>query len=674
MGTDRRIVGTGRRVMAVVIMFLFLVGTVVPASAAVKVSKVTVKSPTGSTKTVYVGKGKKVSLKTTVTVTPNKAANKTVTYSVKNKKIATVSSKGVLHGKKVGTTKVTVTSKKNPKKSAVITVKVKKPVTKVKLNSSSATVLTGATRTLKASVTPSSGAYTKVKWSSSDKSVATVTQTGVVSGIKKGTATIRATACDGSNKSASCKVTVEDPVSITGVEVLDNQGVRVTLSQAQSLQVSDFKVMKKQYSTGSYLNECVVQKMTTSDSKVYDLTLAKESAIPVGYYVQVCVAALDGVAVMETIYTGITKTTGYAYVGGEVGKPIEEKTVSFEKYTAGTVAFTVGTLPAGISYKVKEREVVFSGTPTAAAQGTPVEVVATDELGNQGKVTVYFYIGSSQTLAAYCEPICVLAGTEINQKCVSGVFGGSGNYTYAFDGDSNGLTMDSATGEMTGNVSVPGTYSLKVKVSDKGNSALTATVLVSLTVEQAVYVKGQLVDATGKPISRAMVAFSPLDEDVVLPQTAFMTDDSGNYTATVTPGVYNVTAQMANILNGDKVETVSDSMYRLVVPTSGTSGVNFKLGVYQVNVVSGISGNYDFGDWNYQGKVIGNGYRLYVGPGTYNNNQISSIAEELADDGTKNGKKYTAIINMTVNSAVTAPITATATMTAFTEDSDTKGE
>lgn len=671
----RKIAGITAVVMVVMLALQMSFGVVCTTQAAtVKVSKVSVKSPAGSAKTLYVAKGKSVSLKTTVTVTPNKSVNKKVTYNSKNKKIATVSKKGVVKGKKVGTTKITVTSKKNPKKSASITVKVKKPITKVKLNHTSATVLTGATKTLKTTITPSSGAYAKVKWSSSDKSVATVTSGGVVKGIKKGTVTIRATAYDGSKKSASCKVTVEDPVSISSVEVLDNHAVRVTLSAAQSLTVSDFKVMKKQYSTGTYLNECVVTKMATTDSRVYDLTLDKNSGIPVGYYIQVSVAALNGASVMESIYTGITKTTGFSYVGGEVGKPIVDKTISFQKYTTGTVVFTVGTLPPGISYQVKGTDITFSGTPTVESSNMAVDIIATDELGNQGKITVYFYIGSVQMLAAYCEPISVLAGTEIEQKCVTEVFGGSGTYTYAFDGDSNGLTMDSVTGKMTGNVSVPGTYSLKVRVTDKTNAALTTTIPVSLTVEQAVYVKGQVTDATGKPIPGAMVAFSTQDDDVVLPQTAFMTDDNGNYTATVTPAAYNVTAQMAGILTEGKVEAVSDTAYRLVVPTSGISNVNFKLPVYQVNVVSGISGNYSFGDWNYQGKMIGTGYRLYMGTGTYNNNQISSIASELANDGTKNGKQYVAIINVTVNSAVTAPITATATMTAVTqEDSETGG-
>lgn len=56
------------------------------------VKKVTASAPSG--KKVYVAKGKKVKITTTVKVKPNKKANKKVTYKSANKKIATVSAKG----------------------------------------------------------------------------------------------------------------------------------------------------------------------------------------------------------------------------------------------------------------------------------------------------------------------------------------------------------------------------------------------------------------------------------------------------------------------------------------------------------------------------------------------------------------------------------------------------
>ena len=72
------------------------------------VKKVTASAPSG--KKVYVAKGKKVKITTTVKVKPNKKANKKVTYKSANKKIATVSAKGVVKGVKAGKTKITITS------------------------------------------------------------------------------------------------------------------------------------------------------------------------------------------------------------------------------------------------------------------------------------------------------------------------------------------------------------------------------------------------------------------------------------------------------------------------------------------------------------------------------------------------------------------------------------
>jgi uncharacterized protein YjdB len=81
--------------------------------------------------------------------------------------------------------------------------------TKVTLNKTSATLKYGKTLTLKAKVTPTYAANTKVKWTSSNTKYATVTSKGVVKIKKAGighTVTITAKAADGSGKKATCKV------------------------------------------------------------------------------------------------------------------------------------------------------------------------------------------------------------------------------------------------------------------------------------------------------------------------------------------------------------------------------------------------------------------------------------------------------------------------------------
>lgn len=66
----------------------------------------------------------------------------------------------------------------------------------------------GQTATLTATITPSDATNKDVTWTSSDPTVATVSNTGVVTAVANGTATITATTCDGTNLTASCMVNV----------------------------------------------------------------------------------------------------------------------------------------------------------------------------------------------------------------------------------------------------------------------------------------------------------------------------------------------------------------------------------------------------------------------------------------------------------------------------------
>jgi hypothetical protein len=87
-----------------------------------------------------------------------------------------------------------------------------KAVSSVTLDKTTVSVNVNATETLTATVTPSDATNSTVEWTSSDESVATVSN-GVVTGKKGGTATITATA-DG--VSATCTVTVvQKPTSVT---------------------------------------------------------------------------------------------------------------------------------------------------------------------------------------------------------------------------------------------------------------------------------------------------------------------------------------------------------------------------------------------------------------------------------------------------------------------------
>ena len=107
----------------------------------------------------------------------------------------------------------------------------------VTLDVDKCTILVGQTRQLNATVLPASAETKEVVWSSSDNSVASVSD-GMVTGLKAGTACITAKTTDGTNLEASCivyvyngKITYADdgdistslsPVSGDAVEIMDS--------------------------------------------------------------------------------------------------------------------------------------------------------------------------------------------------------------------------------------------------------------------------------------------------------------------------------------------------------------------------------------------------------------------------------------------------------------------
>ena len=82
------------------------------------------------------------------------------------------------------------------------------PVSKITLNKAETSISVGNSETLTATVAPENATVKALTWASSNEDVAIVAPDGTVTAVKVGTATITATAVDGSGKSAVCKVTV----------------------------------------------------------------------------------------------------------------------------------------------------------------------------------------------------------------------------------------------------------------------------------------------------------------------------------------------------------------------------------------------------------------------------------------------------------------------------------
>ena len=129
-----------------------------------------------------------------------------VQWSSSSPAIASVDQNGKVTGLDNGTTIITVASADGTK-TARCEVTVIVPVTGVNLDRTSAEIIKGESMTLTATVAPSNATNKNVIWTSSDPSVATVSQSGVVTALEFGTTTISVNSFDG-YKSATCVVTV----------------------------------------------------------------------------------------------------------------------------------------------------------------------------------------------------------------------------------------------------------------------------------------------------------------------------------------------------------------------------------------------------------------------------------------------------------------------------------
>lgn len=153
------------------------------------------------------------------TVLPSNASNKTLNWSSSNNRIVTVID-GTITGISSGTCTITCSSTDGSNKSdtCVVTVcEVVTPpedilITNITLNKNSNTVNIGDNFTLTATISPNNATNKSINWSSSNTNIATVTN-GYVTTKNKGVCVITCTSTDGSNKSATCNVSVNEIVT-----------------------------------------------------------------------------------------------------------------------------------------------------------------------------------------------------------------------------------------------------------------------------------------------------------------------------------------------------------------------------------------------------------------------------------------------------------------------------
>lgn len=191
-----------------------------------------VASVTLSNSTLTLGVGTQQQL--SATVNPANASDKQVTWKTSNESVATVDINGLVSAVGKGTAQITATSREG-NKAAVCNIEVRQYVNSITMDRASASLNIGGTLQLNATVNPADANEKSLLWSSSNASVASVSQNGLVNGLATGTTVITATSKDGTAVKGSCTITVKQPVSAIS---LNNSAMNLNLGSSGTLTVT----------------------------------------------------------------------------------------------------------------------------------------------------------------------------------------------------------------------------------------------------------------------------------------------------------------------------------------------------------------------------------------------------------------------------------------------------
>lgn len=198
----------------------------------------------------------------TASVTPDSATNRGVIWSSSNPNILSVSQKGVVTAKGLGTATITATAADGSGIYDSVVLTSITPVSSINVSPSYVTVREGQTAQVTATITPGNATIKDIDWSSSDPSVASVDYNGEITGVSAGICYVYATSTDGNDIVGKVKVTVKKAVPATSV-VINATSVTMFPNQTRALSVR----LKPSTSTDGYTWVSSDTSVATVDQK-----------------------------------------------------------------------------------------------------------------------------------------------------------------------------------------------------------------------------------------------------------------------------------------------------------------------------------------------------------------------------------------------------------------------
>ena len=481
-------------------------------------------------------------------------------------------------------------------------------VTGVTLDNNSATIAVNGTVELTPTVSPSNATNKAVTWSSSNTSIATVSN-GVVTGKAAGNATITVTTMDGSY-TATCTVTVKTLSSITvsGQTTAFETGDDFVFGGTVTAHYSDSTtadVTSGASFSGYDLSTAGNQTVTVSyggKTTTYTITVTASSTTTAS--ISIATYASDHSWANSTKYTSVAidshvtasvktggSNTGKYYTSGNEWRYYQTESAEIEisvssGYELDSVTFTYGVSNTGVLLDSSDNEVA-SGTKVSVSGSSAVFSVGNTASATNGQVkftaiSVEYHDTSSgpvtlSSISVKTAPTKITYtvgdGFDANGLVITATYSDSSTEDISYEGNEDAFEFDPIDDLQTSDVSV--TISYGGKTCTQSITVSSAKTLSSITLNTDNVTTSFYVNDTFEHENLVVTAnFSDSSSDVVSSSATVSTPDmsttgektitvSYTYSGTTKTATYTITVLESGgvVTDSQKIVSKSDSAY-----------------------------------------------------------------------------------------------------------------
>ena len=325
----------------------------------------------------------------TAVVAPSTATTPAVTWASSDTSIASVNASGVVTAVAAGASTITVTTTDGGlTASTAVTVTSTVAATGVTLSPSTVALAPGQTQTLTAAVLPSNATNKAVTWTSSSEQVATVSASGLVTGVGEGSATITARTSDGG-------------FTATSTTTVKKRAQTITFSPPASLTVA-----QSPFALAATSSSGLAVSFTSSPSTVCTVSGTALSVVGAGTCRVIASQAGDGT---WSAASSVTNRITIAKVAQNI------------TFTAPT---TVGGLPSSYALSATATSalpVTFTATPSTVCtvSGTTLRLVSSGACSVKASQSGSAYFASATSVAQTISIVKVATSTSLASSTAS---------------------------------------------------------------------------------------------------------------------------------------------------------------------------------------------------------------------------------------------------------------